>query len=127
MQDVKSREDIKKIVVLFYDKIRIDTLLGSIFNKMIQDWDKHLEHLTDFWESNVFMVSKYSGNPIQIHQEVDKQAGGVIEQDYFVQWLKLWFETIDSNFVGDNANIMKNRARNMSTYIYIQIWKARQK
>lgn len=127
MKDVQKREDVYDVVAHFYSKVQKDDMLGPIFNKMISNWEEHYEHLTDFWESNVFMTTKYSGNPIKIHQKVDKDTGSIIEQKYFVQWLKLWFETIDSLFEGGNAQIMKNRARNMSTYIFIQMVQGRGK
>ena len=119
--DIETREDIYIVVKEFYSKVRIDSLLGPIFNSIIKDWDHHFIHLTDFWESNVFMITKYSGNPIVVHQQVDKETAHKIDQSYFVQWLKLWFSTIDEFYEGDKANIMKNRARNMSTYIFIQM------
>jgi len=125
--DIETRKDIYRIVKEFYSKVRVDNLLGPIFNSIIEDWEYHFNHLTDFWESNIFMVTKYKGNPISVHQEVDKETGHKIDQGYFVQWLKLWFSTIDELYAGDKANIMKNRARNMSTYIFIQMEIGRKK
>ena len=127
MKDLQNRSDIYKIVKKFYSKVQVDDLLGPVFDKMISDWEGHYVHLTDFWESNVFLTKKYSGNPIKVHQHADEETGNVIEQNYFVQWLKLWFETIDEMFEGDRAQQMKNRARNMSTFIFIQIVNGRNK
>lgn len=127
MKDLETRDDVYEVVRRFYALIRQDELLGPIFNRSIKDWEAHLEHLTDFWESNVFLVSKYSGNPIAVHQRVDQESGGVIEQHYFTRWLALWFLTIDGLFAGDRALLMKNRARNMSSYLYIQMFQSRSK
>jgi len=125
MKDLRTRADVNRVITSFYASVREDHLLGPVFNSRIKDWDHHFDHLTDFWESNLFLVSHYSGNPIQVHQEVDKYTGHVIDQSYFVQWLKLWNETIDSLYQGEYATVMKNRARNMSTFIWIQMVKAR--
>ena len=64
-KDIKSREDILLLVRTFYAKVRKDELLGPVFNLVIEDWERHFEHLTDFWQSNLFFEKKYSGNPLQ--------------------------------------------------------------
>jgi hemoglobin len=127
MHDISSREDIYLLVKTFYSKVRIDALLGPIFNGIIKDWEGHFEHLTDFWQSNLFFEKKYSGDPMQKHAEVDKLVGGVINEHHFGVWLNLWFQTIDELFAGETAQIAKNRARNMGTYMHIKIFQARNK
>lgn len=71
-KDIKSREDITLLVNTFYTQVRENELLGPIFNTMIKDWETHLVLLTDFWETNLFFVKKYTGNPLEKHAEVDK-------------------------------------------------------
>ena len=58
-KDIENRKDVNNLVTQFYKKIRKDDLLGPIFNKAIADWPIHLEHLTDFWETQLFFVSKF--------------------------------------------------------------------
>lgn len=125
LTDLSSREDVRSVVVNFYSKIKENELLGPIFKQHITDWDTHFELLTDFWESNLFLVSKYKGNPIMVHNKVDESQHENIDQRYFVEWLKIWNTTIDSLFKGDHATIMKNRARNMSSHLWIQMVKNR--
>jgi hemoglobin len=125
MHDISSREDIFLLVKTFYSKVRLDSLLGPIFNMVIKDWDAHLEHLTDFWQSNLFFEKKYSGDPMLKHAEVDKLVGGTINELHFGVWLNLWFQTIDELFEGETAQIAKNRARNMGSYMHIKIFQAR--
>ncbi|MFT4670180.1 MAG: hemoglobin [Flavobacteriaceae bacterium] len=78
MHHISSREDILLLVKTFYSKVRLDELLGPIFNMVIEDWESHFEHLTDFWQSNLFFEKKYSGDLFQKQAEVDKLAGGNI-------------------------------------------------
>ena len=125
MHDISSREDIFLLVKTFYGKVRLDSLLGPIFNMIIKDWEVHFEHLTDFWQSNLFFEKKYSGDPFQKHAEVDKLVEGSITELHFGVWLNLWFQTIDELFEGETAKIAKNRARNMGTYMHIKIFQAR--
>ena len=57
--DIKNRQDIKLLVVRFYEKIRKDPILGPIFNGIINDWEAHFELLTDFWESQLLTKRGY--------------------------------------------------------------------
>ncbi len=122
---IESREEVSLLVRTFYSKVRKDTLLGPIFNGIITDWETHLELLTDFWETNLFYARKYFGNPMHAHIEVDKKVGGTINELHFGTWINLWHETIDELFEGETANIAKNRARNMGTFIHLNIFNAR--
>jgi hemoglobin len=124
-KEIENRQDVFTLVATFYEKVKIDPLLGPVFNTAIKDWDTHLEHLTNFWESNLFFVKKYSGNPLQKHVEVDQQNNNTINEMHFGVWLNLWFETIDELFVGERAQLAKNRARNMGTFIHLKIFEAR--
>ena len=125
MQDISSREDVFLLVTTFYDKVRNDELLGPIFNSVINNWEQHLELLTDFWQTNLFFKKKYTGDPLQKHVEVDKAIGGKISEVHFGVWMNLWYETLDELFEGDVTQIAKNRARNMGTYMHLKIFEAR--
>jgi hemoglobin len=125
MSDINSEKDVLLLVRTFYGKVRKDDLLGPIFNGIIKDWEEHFERLTNFWVSNLFFNKKYIGDPLQKHVEVDTTHNGTINEMHFGVWLNLWFETIDELFKGDVAQVAKNRARNMSTYIHLKIFEAR--
>lgn len=125
MRDISSREDVLLLVTTFYAKVRKDALLGPIFNRMITDWEQHFVHLTDFWESNLFFKKTYQGDPVGKHIEVDRLHKGGINEMHFGVWLNLWYQTIDQIFAGDVAQIAKNRARNMSTFIHLKLFEAR--
>lgn len=127
MKSIDTREDISLLVHRFYAKIREDDMLGPIFNGEIAEehWPAHLEKLTDFWESNLFGVRKFRGNPPAAHIRVDKNLEHSITQVHFGRWLQLWFETIDDSFEGPLADLAKNRARMMSTGQFMAMWHSR--
>lgn len=125
MNDIQNRNDVELLVSKFYEKVRVNDILGPIFNTVIEDWKSHLVHLTNFWESQLFMKNTFDGNPLKKHIEVDKANNESISEVHFGIWINLWFETIDSLFSGENAQLAKNRARNMGTYMYLEIFKAR--
>ena len=121
LRKLESRKEVSFLVNTFYIKVRKDELLGPIFNKQVKDWEHHLSHLTDFWETNLLGIRKYKGNPMQAHIDVDKKSNNVITQDYFGRWLHLWFSTIDEHFEGEGAFRLKNAARNMSTNLFMRM------
>lgn len=125
-KDIQNREDIFLLVSSFYKKVRKDTVLGPFFNDVIKDWDAHLDNLTSFWESSLFLKTRYLGNPLEVHTRIDKENNHAITEKHFGLWMNLWFETIDELFEGDYANNAKQRARKMSTFLYLKIFEARQ-
>lgn len=127
IKEIENREDVFNLVDTFYAKVRKDELLGPIFNKHIKDWPSHLERLTDFWETNLFFVRKFKGNPMLKHRLVDASENYSINELHFGVWLNHWFQTIDSMFEGEKANMAKNRARNMGTFFHINMFQARPK
>ena len=127
MQDIKSRADISALVNTFYSKIREDEMLGPIFNKHIPEdkWPEHLSKLTNFWESNLFDVRKFKGNPSAKHINVDKNLGHTIDQAHFGRWINLWVETLNELFEGEIATKAKDQARKMASGQFITIWQNR--
>ncbi len=127
MKEIENRDDVESLVIIFYQKIRKDKILGPIFNSHIkeEEWPTHLSKLTDFWTTNLFAQKAYKGNPTVVHEKVDKNLNYTIEQTHFGQWLHLWFTTIDEMFSGEKAVKAKNAARKMSTIQFLAIWKNR--
>ncbi|MGM0636013.1 MAG: group III truncated hemoglobin [Bacteroidota bacterium] len=125
--DLRNRADVSKLVTSFYDKVRLNEEIGPFFNEMISEWDEHLEKLIDFWESNLFFVGKYKGNPMRAHLAVDSNFDHQIQQKHFGVWLNLWFETIDELFEGELANRAKNNARNMASHLFMKMYVNRKK
>ncbi len=60
MNQITNREDVYFLVSTFYNKIKKDEFIGPIFLSAIppNDWENHLEKLTDFWETNLFFAKK---------------------------------------------------------------------
>lgn len=126
-KDIENREDVFELVSSFYGKVRKNQEIGRFFNETIEDWPAHIEKLTDFWETNLFFVSKFRGNPMRAHNEVDENFDNGIEQKHFGVWLNLWFQTVDELYEGDRASIAKNRARNIASNLFLAIYENRQR
>jgi len=115
MKTIENRKDVSQLVNQFYSKIRKDDLLGPIFNGSIPEekWPHHLEKLTDFWETNLFGIAKFKGNPTLKHRIVDIQQNNTITENHFNHWLSIWFATIDEIFEGRRADMAKDAATRM--------------
>ncbi|MDA9126135.1 group III truncated hemoglobin [Flavobacteriaceae bacterium] len=124
MKPIECQEDIHLLVNTFYSKIRKDELLGPIFNSHISEnqWPHHLIKLTDFWETNLFGVRKFKGNPTKKHLKVDENLDYRIDALHFGKWLNLWVETINELFTGERADKAIYMERKMATGQYLTLW-----
>jgi hemoglobin len=107
--DILSLEDIKQLVDAFYEKVRKDELLATIFNERIRDrWPQHLEKMYAFWQTVLLEERTYLGSPFPPHAQLP------IDHSHFQQWMKLFIETVDTLFHGDKAKEAKWRAGKMA-------------
>ena len=114
--EILSLEDIKRMVNLFYGKVRKDDLLGDIFNEVIQDnWPAHLEKMYRFWQTVLLGEHTYNGSPFAPHVKLSVQGR------HFDRWKQLFFETVDENFLGDKAEEAKLRATKMAEMFQLKI------
>jgi len=115
-KDIAAMEDIQLLVNTFYEKIRIDLLLGGIFNGVIKDrWPEHLEKMYRFWQTVLLGDHTYYGSPFPPHAQLP------VEQKHFDAWLKLWHETIDEHFTGIKADEAKWRGDKMAVMFLFKI------
>lgn len=78
---------IESLVRRFYEKVRVDDLLGPIFAAHIDDWEPHLQRMFAFWSSVTLMSGRYSGNPMQKHIALP------VDAEHFDRWLEIFTET----------------------------------
>ncbi|MFT3747268.1 MAG: group III truncated hemoglobin [Agriterribacter sp.] len=119
-KDIKTREDIELLVTSFYDKVKADDTIGYIFNDIAKvNWVKHLPVMFDFWENILFFTGGYAGNPMMIHQHLNKMFP--LTKEHFKRWETLFLQTVDELFEGDKAVLAKQRALSISTVMQIKI------
>ncbi|MDN3202764.1 group III truncated hemoglobin [Algoriphagus sediminis] len=127
-RDLRDRKDVDFLVRRFYSQVREHDRLGPVFDHVVEDWEHHLEHLSDFWEMILFQTGpgKAKFNPTKVHREVDQKVGNEIDQAHFGNWLELWFSTITRYFEGENADFAIEHARRMAHMLFMRIWEARE-
>src|SRR3954468_8371854 len=112
--DIRNKQDIIQLVNTFYDKVKQDAVIGHFFTEVMKvNWDKHLPKMYNFWDNVVFYTNNYSGNPMQIHKDI--HALHALTGTDFKQWYTLFAATVDELFEGDNAELIKQRARSVAT------------
>jgi len=96
----------------FYSNVLKDDLIADFFidkldDEMISDeWQHHLNLLTDFWAFTILDDTSYSGKPVKPHM---KMQG--LSRESFERWLKLFFETVDKLYEKEPANIFKHHSQ----------------
>jgi len=113
MGDIGNREDIDKLVRLFYEQATKDELIGHYFTTVIPiDWNHHIPTIVSFWENILFSTGAYKGGMLFKHMNLDYLSA--FKTVHFDRWLDIWKETVDKLFEGERATEVKFRATNIA-------------
>lgn len=102
MKEITQREDVEFLVKSFYGKVVQDNVLAPFFKHL--DFDKHLPKMIHFW---TFVLLDEAGYTTDVTQ---KHAHMRLQQVHFDRWLALFNETVDEHFIGEKADMAKQRA-----------------
>ena len=118
--DIQNREDIILLVDSFYEAVQKNHKIGPVFTDVIKvDWNHHLPKMYDFWESILFGKATYKGNPMLTHFDINKQTA--LKSEEFETWKKLFFNTVDELFLGENAETIKQKAQSIADLMHIKL------
>jgi hemoglobin len=78
---------IERLVRAFYDRARLDPLIGPIFESRVHDWEGHIARMCAFWSSVALMSGRYHGQPMAAHLPLP------IDTPHFDHWLEIFAET----------------------------------
>lgn len=107
--DISTPEHIRLLVDSFYGKVRVDPLLGGIFNGVIQDrWPQHLAKMYTFWGTVLIGEKSYFGAPFRPHKDLP------IDHLHFDRWLLLFRATVKEHFQGPVADLALSNAERMA-------------
>lgn len=95
-----DESQLAELVGRFYDKVRVDPLLGPVFNPLVDDWDAHKVLMTSFWATVALGSGHYRGNPLAKHQPLP------IGVEHFQRWLALWRETASEVLDAESAPVL---------------------
>ena len=111
--DLCTEDEITALVHRFYDRVRVDPLLGPIFAERITDWDFHLSKMVDFWSSALRGTARFRGTPMPKHVAIPG-----LSVQLFKRWLRLFNET--TRTIGNVA--MQQRADELAERIAESLW-----
>lgn len=119
-KDIQNREDLLRLVTLFYQKLLADPSISYLFTDVAKiDLGHHLPVLVDFWDSVLFQSDTYHKNAMQPHLALHRQSP--LQDQHFETWLRYFRESTDELFDGGKAFQIKERATSIATVMRIKI------
>ena len=120
MSDIKSRADIEKLIIIFYEKVKQDKTIGFIFNDVVKmDWPHHIPVIVDFWETILLDNPVYKKNAMEVHYDLNKKVA--LQKEHFESWLHLFNSTVDELFEGRIATLAKTRAKGIADVMLLKM------
>jgi hemoglobin len=107
--DIASPADIRVLVDTYYEKLRSQPYLSSLFDKLSsRDWHQHLFMMERFWNSVLLKSASFTGHPLILHALLpDKQTQAP-------EWVHLFEEAVEEHFTGPTAAAAKAFAQKMA-------------
>ena len=119
-KDIGTREQLETFLWAFYKKAFADELIGRFFTEVVPlDLDTHVPVIADFWESVAFNKPSYRKNVMEVHRHIHQLSP--IKKEHLDRWVKIFSSTLDENFEGSKAELMKQRARSIATLMDIKL------
>ncbi|SMC85995.1 group III truncated hemoglobin [Pedobacter africanus] len=122
MKDILNKTDIQYLVETFYSKALNDTVIGPVFKQADFKLEAHIPVMVAFWETLLFDVITYSGNPMLKHLELNRRVA--LKGPHFERWMQIWEETVSSEFQGPLAEKAVIRASSIAQLMSYKIQQA---
>jgi hemoglobin len=119
MKDIENKEDIALLVNNFYSRVMADPLIGHFFTETDFSLKEHLPIIISFWETILFDVITYSGNPMLKHLKMNESLP--LKEADFERWIMIWEETINQNFAGEKSDEALKRGKGIAHLMNFKI------
>lgn len=103
-----TESHIAALVQTFYDRVRLDELLGPVFAAAVHDWEHHEAIIADFWSRVLLGTMRYQRHPFATHMRLP------IEREHFDRWLSLFRDAAHETLPEEAARIAIGRAEFMA-------------
>ena len=101
--EITTQDNVDHLVRSFYTKVLKDELLSPHFAGI--DLEHHLPRIAAFWALILIDKEGYKGNVFDKHVHLD------INNSHFDRWVQLFTQTVDEYFIGEKAELAKQRAK----------------
>ena len=114
-----TEDYISHLVDTFYTRIRADSVLGPIFDNVIEDnWAPHLAKMKLFWSSVALSTGVYSGQPVPAHMKIPG-----LTHAHFERWLAMFEQTLRDTAPTDAAkDYFLERARRIAESLQLALF-----
>lgn len=102
MNDITTKQDIEMLVNSFYGKVLKDECLEPFFKHL--DFVAHMPKMIHFWSFVLLDEPGYTTNVTDKHMHMP------LTKTHFERWVFLFHSTIDALFLGEKAEMAKQRA-----------------
>lgn len=111
---------VRRVIPAFYDKVRVDPVLGPVFAAVIaDDWDRHIETIIRFWLTATRLGRGYdSKNFMPAHMQHSS-----IQPEQIPRWLTLFRETAAEHCTPEAAAALVDIAERMAETIEVGLAK----
>jgi hemoglobin len=111
--DITNKQDIEKIINLFYEKLLHIDEIKSVFKGI--NFQSHLPNIVSFWSFVLLDEQGYTTNVFEKHIHLP------IKPEMFEVWLKVFVDSVDELFTGEKAELAKQRAT-ILTFTFKSKW-----
>lgn len=111
--DLCTEEEVQRLVHGFYDQVRVDPVLGPIFDAHVRDWEPHLAKMVDFWSGALRGTARFRGTPMPKHVALPG-----LTAELFERWLAVFARTTAA--LGNPA--LEERANDLAHRIAESLW-----
>lgn len=104
-----SEDDIRAMVLRFYELSLKDDLLGPMFRATISDFDEHYGIVHDFWSHALLGTDRYKrGTPYTHHLKL------TVEEAHFDRWMAAFTQAARECLPPEGAEMALKRAAHMT-------------
>lgn len=111
-----DRAGLRRLVDAFYSDVRRDELLGPVFAAVIEDWEPHLQRMTEFWSTVMLHTRSFKGNVYQKHVALAESAD--VMPEHFLRWITLWHRHTNAMFPGETAQELQQTAEGIGRNLF---------
>jgi len=102
MKEILEKSDVQDLVQSFYSQVLTDQDLAPFFQKI--DFETHIPKMVHFWSFVLLDEPGYKTNVTDKHMHMP------LTKEHFDRWLELFHTTVNEMFIGERAEIAKQRA-----------------
>jgi hemoglobin len=102
MRDIEAREDIEKLINHFYSKLLQLPNMQPVFAEL--NFEAHLPQIVHFWSFVLLDEEGYKTNVFDKHRHLQ------IDLTHFDDWLATFISSVDDLYLGQKADLAKQRA-----------------